>query len=411
MIYFKHSELTNDYHVSLKTVHNWIDAAKQGKLNLQLREQNGRTYVANTPSNIIELEKLANRGKKYRNTLHHKVVTPKAEFYKLYNKRQILDIISNLNIHNEIPRQYNYFDGGANNWDDWLKRLKNDSTSNLLKSTIKLIQDNLNLLDQLLGEGTKVNVIDVGVGNAAPVQGLLQHLVEEGRLHRYIALDISESMLKIAGNNIDKWFGDKVKFEGHIRDISYERFDDLLMEDMLGGEPENIVNLVLLLGATPANFRNPMDVLRTVYGSMSAHDLLIYTDKSDSENSRRYFDFGPQTGIVKLSPSHSFILGLLNIDESLYSAEMGFNDQTRMRYIRIRFNTAVTVKFQFAGGERNVSFEKGDTILLLRVWHQTVLGRISEFQEIGFTLLHADVTRDREYLLTISGLSRDAKSA
>lgn len=407
MIYFKHSELTNDYHVSLKTVHNWIDAAKQGKLDLQLHEQTGRTYIANTPGNIIVLDKLASKGKKYRNNLHHKVVSPKTEFYDLYNKRQILDIISNLNIHNEIPRQYNYFDGGANNWDNWLRRLKDDSTSNLLKSTIKLLQDNLAPLDQLLGEGIKVNVIDVGVGNAAPVQGLLQHLVDQGRLHRYIALDISERMLKIAERNIHEWFGGKVRFEGYIRDISYERFDDLLIDDMLGSEPENVINLVLLLGATAANFRNPMDVLRAIYGSMGDHDLLVYTDKSDSESSRRYFDFNPQVGAVQLSPSHSFILGLLNIDESLYDAEMGFNAQMRMRYIRIRLKTALTIKFRVAGGKRDVSFEKGDTILLLRVWHQTVLGRISEFQEVGFTLLHANVTKDREYLLTISGLNKD----
>src|SRR6266702_2637814 len=124
MKYFKHSELVNEYHVSLKTVHNWIDATKQGKLDLQLHTEKNKTYIANTPTNLVTIDALANKGKKYRNTLHHKVVTPKPEFYDLYTSRQILDIISNLNIHHEIPRQYNYMDGGADNWDSWLQRLE-----------------------------------------------------------------------------------------------------------------------------------------------------------------------------------------------------------------------------------------------------------------------------------------------
>ena len=113
MTYFRHSELVNRYHVSLKTVHNWIDAAKQGKLELKLTGVGSRTYIANTPRNISLLEKLSEQGKKYRNARFNKVTTPKPEFYELFNRRQILDIVTNLIVHHEIPRQYNYFDGGA----------------------------------------------------------------------------------------------------------------------------------------------------------------------------------------------------------------------------------------------------------------------------------------------------------
>ncbi len=195
MKYFKHSELVNEYHVSLKTVHNWIDATKQGKLDLQLHTEKNKTYIANTPTNLVTIDALANKGKKYRNTLHHKVVTPKPEFYDLYTSRQILDIISNLNIHHEIPRQYNYMDGGADNWDSWLQRLEKEETSNILKGTIKLMNDNLTPLDQLIGNSNKINVIDVGVGNAAPVKELLGHLLEKDLLNRYIAIDISVSAM------------------------------------------------------------------------------------------------------------------------------------------------------------------------------------------------------------------------
>ena len=414
MIYFKHSELVSDYHVSLKTVHNWIDAVRQGKLELQLHEQNGRTYIANTPSNLIVLGSLVDKGKKYRNTLHHKVVDPQEEFYEVYSRRQMLDIISNLTIHREIPQQYNYLDGGADRWNNWMQRLEEDEAASILKGTIELIDTNLATLDRLLENKKYVNVIDVGVGNALPGKQLIGHLLEKGQLKRYIALDISQSMLDIAKNNITKWFGGRVNFEGHVRDISFERFDDLLVDDMLGKDNEDTINLVLVLGSTPANFRFPMDVLRVIYGSMGSSDLLLYTRKPDTRASRRYFDFSPSKGdksATVISPIFTLVLDLLNIEAAFYEPEMGFDEKTRMRYIQIRLKTALTIRFQLDGVERDVSFEKGDTILLLRVWHQTILELISQFEEVGFTLFHSTLTRDKEYLMTISGVAQDSTSS
>lgn len=408
MLYFKHQELVDKYHVSLKTVHNWIAAAKQRKLELTLYEHGTRTYVANTPGNIAILKNLAEQGKKYRNSRHAKVVTPKPEFYQLYSRRQILDIISNINIHQEIPRQYNYIEEGAKNWDNWLKRLKSEESANILKSTLELIHTNLESLDLLLDGRSKVNVVDIGVGNALPVKELLGHLLQTKKLHRYIAIDISQSMLAIAKRNIRSWYGDEVKFEGYVRDITYERFDDLLVDDMLNSEATQTTNIVLILGGTLGNFRSYKSVLNVTYGSMGDGDFLVYTDKPDTEASRRYFDFSPKPGSSTLSPNHRYILDLLNIDDSLYEVEMGYSEQKRMRFIRIRLKSALTIKFKFEKIEREVDLEKGSTILLLRVWHMKALETISNFEESGFKLLHSSMTNDREYMLTVSGV--DAKA-
>ena len=409
MVYFKHSELVNDYHVSLKTVHNWIDAAKQGKLDLVLHEQNGRFYIANTPANSLILKNLADKGKKYRNTLHHKIVTPKPEFYDLYTRRQMLDIISNLTIHHEIPRQYNYMDGGANNWDRYAKRLWKEENPNLLKSTIELIKTNLNDIDRLLGSAKRVNIIDIGPGNALPVKELLAHLISKDKLNRYIAIDISESMLDIARHNISEWFGDAVEFEGFVKDITYERFDDVLVDDMLGTDADGIVNVAVLLGATPMNFRAPYDALKAIRRSLGQKDLLLYSDKPDTEMDRRYFNFNPESdSVAVLSPNHRFIFDLLNIDDSLYDVEMGFNEQKRIRFIRVRLKSALTIDFKFQAGQRQVKLQKGDTVLLWRAWHQTTFELVSGFEEVGFTLLQASLTEDRQYLLTISGVATDS---
>lgn len=404
MQYFKHPELVDRYHVSLKTVHNWIDSAKQGKISLKLHVAKNRTYIANTSENILVLEQLSAKGKKYRNALHHKAAHPTSDFYKLYSRKQILDIISNLNIHREIPRQYNYFDQGAVNWEKHAEKMWSAKTTNILKSTVDLIHANLPAIDTLIGERSRVNVIDIGPGNAMPVRQLLEHLLESKVLHRYIAIDISEEMLRIAERNIKEWFGDKIQFEGYVRDITYERFDDILVDDMLDKNAEKTVNLALLLGATPVNFQSPRDLLKAIYSSMGSDDLLVYSSGVDATTNRSYFDVNADAGASALSSKYSYIFDLLNIDESTYDVEMGFNAEKRVRYIRVRLKVGLTINFKFENGERNVKLDKGDTILLWRAWHQTALEIITDFEATGFSLLQASLAKDRQFLLSISGV-------
>ena len=409
MHYFKHSELVTRYHVSLKTVHNWIDAVKSGKVDLKLHIENGRTYIANTTDNVRTIENLAHKGKKYRNTLHHKVTSPKPEFYNIFDRRKILDIIRSISIHREILDEFNYFDEGAEDWDKWVKRLEKDTAPNYLGGTRSLLRENFITIDKLSQGYTRVNVIDIGAGNGFPVKELLEHFIEQGRLNKYIAIDISQDMLDIVERNIHEWFGGKVKFEGHVRNVTYERFDDVLVDDMLDEQAEETFNLVMLLGGTAMNFRSPRAAFQTIYGSMGPDDMLIYVVKPDTDASRRYFDFNQSDsgGIAKtITP----IIELLNIDASLYDVEMGFDEKKHMRYVRIRFKTALTIEFAPESGKHSVQFEKGETLLLLRIWHQTPLEIISEFEHIGFTLLHSDLTEDRQFLMTISGIEVEKDS-
>lgn len=407
MHYFKHSELVEKYHVSLKTVHNWIDAAKNGKVDLKLYKHNGRTYIANITDNVRTIENLANKGKKYRNSLHHKVISPKPEFYDIFDRRKILDIIRSINIHREILDEFNYFDEGAEDWDKWVKSLEDETAPNYLGGTRTLLRDNFTTIDKLSESYTRVNVIDIGAGNGFPIRELLEHLVGQGRLNKYIAIDVSQDMLNIVERNIHEWFGGKVKFEGYVRNVTYERFDDVLVDDMLDEEGDHTFNLVLLLGGTPMNFRSPKAAFETIYGSMGPDDMLIYVVKPDTDASRRYFDFNqPDSGGFEKTP----IIELLNIDASLYDVEMGFEEKKRMRYVRIRFKTALTIEFTLESGKHPVKFEKGETLLLLRIWHQSPLEIISEFEQVGFLLLHSDLTVDRQFLMTISGIDVETKT-
>jgi uncharacterized SAM-dependent methyltransferase len=408
MQYFRNVDIVKDYHVDESTVRKWIRNAKAGKLDLVLYEKDGRSFIANTSKNIASIKEQVEAHRKFRNTKAAKVVTPRPEFYSLFTQAQIYDIVTDLELHHEIARQYNYVDKGASNWDKYTQRLAAEESSNLLTCTIELIRENQQYLDFLLGDYDKVNVVDIGVGNALPIRNLLAHLLEQEKLGRYIALDISGKMLQIAERNISTWFGGRVKFEGYETDINYERFAYILAEEYLKPDADRTANLILLFGGTLGNLRDPDGAFRVIRNSMGSHDFLLYSRKLDSSMSRRYFDFNPEPNDNSLlSPNHRFIFDLLNIDESFYEVEMGFDERVHQRYIRVRLKMALTIKFTFNAGERLLQFSKGDAILLWRSWQQSATDVARQFDHNDFYILHSSQTKDQEYMLTVSRAKTD----
>ncbi len=402
MLYLKKAELAKTYHISEKTVTNWIREAKIGKLDLELQEDNGKARIANTTRNIVLIEQLVEKRKKYRNGRGVKAITPKPQFYSFFTQQQIFDITSHLDIRREIPFKYGYFDGGADYWDKYANRLLSEKVSNILTTTIKQLRISQGYIDYLTAPYRYVNVIDIGPGNATPTKSLVEHLLEQNKLGRYVAVDISPSMLDIARRNIQEWFGTKVAFEACKADINYDRFTELLMGDAIGVHAEDTINIVLALGGTFSNLRFPDEAFKIVHDSINRNDLFVYNLKLDSEAARHYFDFSIGNKMPMLDAKAKMMMDLLNIDESLYEVEVGYDPELRQRYIRIRLKVELTITFAFERGQRSVELHKDDTILLWRTWHQNVQDVIQQLYRNDFDVLQSSLTEDKNYLLTIS---------
>jgi len=143
MKYFKNTELAKLYNVSEKSVRNWISAAKQGKLDLELYEDEERQYIISSSHNKQLIQTLVERGQKYKNSRGHKVITPGENFYRLYSPKAVYDIVSSLDIYREIPVQYSYFDGGAQIWDAYVTKMAADPAPNILSNNIELLDLNM----------------------------------------------------------------------------------------------------------------------------------------------------------------------------------------------------------------------------------------------------------------------------
>lgn len=331
-----------------------------------------------------------------------KTVTPRPEFYTLFSKAQIYDIVRNLEVYHEVPRQYNYFDKGASNWDKHVQLLAAASEPNGFNQTAKLLDENLLYIDKLLENFKRVNVIDIGPGNALPVKEFLDHLLKSGKLNRYIALDVSKEMLHIVERNIKKWFNGKVAFEGYEMDIGYEHFASLVAEDYLA-YGRDTMSLVLFLGGTLSNLRNPDDAFNTINHSMNRNDILILDNKLETENKQPdWFRLNPTQNSAVLTPNHRFIFDLLNIDPTCYDVEMGFDPQLRQKYLRVRLKMALTIKLTFGIGEYLLQMDKGETILLWRFWEVNAHDVEYWHKHNGFDIISSSESDDGQDILTVS---------
>lgn len=394
MKYFKSTELVKIYKISEKTVRNWVEAASQGKLDLQLYEEKGRRYIANTTKNATLMEELVKKGKKYKNQKSRKLVTPSEQLYKVYDNKQILDIIASLSVHHETPLQYTYVDGGAADWDQYAERLSQEKSPNILNQTLEMLEATSSTIERLIDGCERVNIVDLGPGNGLPIRGTVERFVKAGLLDRYIPIDISKDMLDIVQKNMKNWFGDTVTVEPHLADISYERFNDFITTS----SDKKTANVIFLMGGTLANFRSPSQVLQVINNSMGQNDILIYSGYLDTPTTRRYFDYY-NSPTRKVPIQDGIILDFLNIDQSLYEVEQKFDEEKRARTICIRPNVDISIRFELDNGARYVELSKDEPILIWRHRHKSILETLAMFDENSFDVMQATKSANQEYLL------------
>lgn len=401
MNYFKSTELAEKYGVSRRTITNWIEQTRSGRLQLELTEKGGRVHILRTQTNQHIMEDIVSGRRKFLNKRSLKEANPIPEFYDLYNKAQILDMVSNIQIYGEIPRQYNYFNGGAQYWDKFARRLYKENTLNMITATIELFDANLKYLDRLLENYQHVNVIDVCAGNGLPVKALLEHLIAQKKLKRYAAVDISQEMLQIAEKNMKEWFGESFQFESYCKDINFERFPEVLAEAPSESEEDQTVNLVLLLGGTLMNFREPEDALKIVNRSMQRNDIFVYTTGLDSKAARERFNF-TISDKEPLPPQYKFIVDKLGIDPSYYNVEVGFDHETSSRFLKIRFKHALTINFDRSRGLWPINLNKDDTIILWRARHDSPFKVAELLYGARFNPLLTAQTHDHNHMMVMA---------
>lgn len=405
MKYFRNTELTKFYSVSEKAVRNWIDAAQHHKNDLDLCYDQGKAYVADTFDNKIILDRLASTGRKYRNRRSHKDLTPKDSFYEIYTYSQILDIVRELEIHRELPGKYKYFGEGAAYWNQYLYQLYNAGSNNILTNTIEAIKSSLSYLDPIIKSYTNINIINICIGNSLAAKNILEHTYKTRRLHRLINIDLSSAMLGISKHHIEEWFQGKVNPESYVRDLDYERFNDIIRRDSFGTDASNTINIILFLAGPIVNFREPRRTISLIRDSMGANDLLITTLKRDTEMTRNFFEFNLKSDPGVLSKYDGVLLELLNIEESFYELHQSFDEKERLRTICIKLKADISIKFDVGSYHKSVELKKGEVITVWRSLHHSDQDLFNLFIDTGFAIQQVTKSLDDQLLLLTTKLN------
>ncbi|MDF5733789.1 MAG: L-histidine N(alpha)-methyltransferase, partial [Rhizonema sp. PD38] len=225
--------------------------------------------------------------KNFNNNLQHsnssltqesRIAQPSSEFYSIFSQEEVLGIIHALEVRREIPLKYSYKGRGAKIWDNFYQKYiipKWYRTSNV---EIDLLKKNFEYISSKTQNCHKVNIIDVGAGNSYPVKEFVRKLNKLGKIHKYIALDISEELLNLSQNNFQKWFP-QIEFVSSTIDIENSSIPEVLLKN-----PEDTVNIILHLGVTIGNHQNRTEALKNFRDSMGTNDILVFTIETGSNS-------------------------------------------------------------------------------------------------------------------------------
>jgi len=403
---FKNVELAKLYRVSEKTIRNWIDAAKRQSLNLRLISEKNKYYIADTESNHLTLKSLSDRGRKFQNRRAFTQVRPTKEFYEVYNERQIIDIISNLEINREIPHKYAYFNGGAHYFDLYINRVIQEDNPITVKRTIEALDFNEEYIFSLFKNNEKVNIVDIGPGNGVPVKKFAEKLIKLGKLRKYIGVDISPEMLKIAEKNFYEWFGSLFPFEGHVRDINIDSIQELLFKNTHISDTEELscINVIFYLGSTIENQRKYDESLHTIKSSMGKSDILFLGQLLDTDKTKVHLNFSPRDKMSKNSDIELLItvLDLLNIKQDCYEVERYYDHNEKARIISINLKLDIDIIFETRDFKQTVGLKTGDNIVIYRHNQHNSIEVINSLNDIGFDLMQASLSYDGEQILVIA---------
>jgi uncharacterized SAM-dependent methyltransferase len=406
MSFFKNSEVAKKYGVHQSTVSSWIKGAKTGKNNLELIFIGENDYILDTVGNDLILEQLAKQGRKHKNKEYHKVIQPKPEFFTIFEDYLLSKLLIALVNHREIPHKFTYLNGGASYWQDYSIHSIEKKISNTVTNTIQMLDTSLPAILKRVEKGAKLNVIDIGVGDARPVKTFLAELLKRDLLHKYIAIDFSPEMLEIADKNIKEWFGDKIEVVKEVKDISQNPIDDILFYNSQNTDFE-VQNLVLFLGSTIENQTDYYKTLSNLSESLTAQqDLLLLGETLDSKEAKTYFDLSADM-TKEIDNQETWILELLNLTSDLYSVAKIYDDKDNSRKTQIVLNCDLTIEFKTDRVNTMLTFSKGERVTVWKHKHHNLGKIIGEFEKVSLGIENICLSTDKAQCLILGKLAND----
>ncbi|WP_414576592.1 L-histidine N(alpha)-methyltransferase [Anabaena sp. CCY 9402-a] len=323
---------------------------------------------------------------------------PISEFYTLFSEAEILEIIDALEVRQEIPLKYAYKGRGAKIWDDfYLKYIipKWYRTSNV---EIDLLKENFAYINSNALSAERINIIDVGSGNSYPVKDFISRLNKLNRINKYVALDVSDELLKISRKNFQKWFP-LIEFVSQVIDIENNCISPDLLNNQTEGENGTTANIILHLGVTIGNHQNRIQVFKNLKDSMGKNDFLVFTNEIGAnstwdEKARGGCDYHAREIYEWIKKN----MGIRYEDcELIRRYDLAIDSVV----VNIKFRQNYTINFNYQGIDKNVSFSEGEEITIWRHHKHEIPELMQEIEQAGLQLSHYTTNKYSSHIMAI----------
>lgn len=355
MYVLKNSDIAKKYNVSNSTVTRWVSLAEEGKNNLQLYKVGGKVNILDNAYNHAEITKLSQEGKKYRSNIACKRIAVNKDFYNIFVEEDIIDIITDLELKRLIKSKHVYMGDGSKYWD----QAYNMGLRQSALETVRLIQESRDLIFYNFEKKDLVNVVDLGPGNGLAIRPILETLMEDKLVNKYIVLDISKEMNLLSQQNLSKWFPG-LEILAYQRDFERSNFSRIMLENKA---LDNLPNLIFHLGNVLCHYSDRVRVLKNIQRGMSYEDLLVIDFVLENEDSK--FNLGH----VKSDPSnqlHTWIPKMLGVDTNLceqkIESDRGLATDTKYLILDKDYE----ISFDLFGKRRVLELFSGEKIALWR---------------------------------------------
>jgi uncharacterized SAM-dependent methyltransferase len=330
-------------------------------------------------------------------------VKPNNDFYLPFSEAEIANIIHALETRREIPLKYSYKGRGAKIWDDYY--LKYIVTRWYRKSNLEnsFLKANFNYIDGTYQGCEKVNIIDVGCGNSQPIKELITKLRQTGKIHKYLALDISDNLLQISQKNFSKWFP-QIDYINSSIDIENSSMNQELLQQLNSSENSNTANIFLHLGVTIGNHHNRIQVFKNLQESMQEKDLLIFTNEIGSNSQWDGFARGAYK--YQAEQIYKWIkekIGILSQDCELIRK---YDLETDSVVANIKFKRHYTINFNRKQTNQKINLLAGEEITIWR-HHKCQMSELTqEMEQAGLKLVHYTTNQYQSHVMVICQASQ-----
>lgn len=184
-------------------------------------------------------------------------------------KNQELELLSALDSRAESPVKFSYIGEGYQKWIDIAAKSREEHSVQFEENLLK-IESLPFVFRGVTKDTTTVNLIDFGCGDGVPMLPIIQYLQDSVSV-RYIAVDISQSMIDEAEKTIREQFP-----QVEIVKVLFDFEKGEILEDILQlTKAAYTRNYFFLLGNTLGNFDNTENILANLKLSMFSEDSLI----------------------------------------------------------------------------------------------------------------------------------------